>query len=103
VLLVAGDTGDLIRVAVDHACRRQGTGSRLVGAILVEARSIGLDTVFLEVAAGNSAAIALYERHRFAPIDRRVAYYPDGSDALVMRCELQQRSASFEEGATHVR
>jgi len=39
----------------------------------------------LEVRADNAAAIALYERLRFRAISTRPRYYPDGTDALVMR------------------
>lgn len=88
VLLAAGDTCDLTRVAVDRARRRLGLGSRLIDSLVAEARVIGLDAMLLEVAETNTAAIALYERHAFEPIDRRRAYYPDGSDALVMRKPL---------------
>ncbi|HSS68195.1 MAG TPA: ribosomal protein S18-alanine N-acetyltransferase [Nocardioidaceae bacterium] len=88
VLLAAGDTGDLTRVAVDRARRRLGIGSRLIDSLVAESRVIGLDAILLEVADTNTAAIALYERHAFEPIDRRRAYYPDGSDALVMRKPL---------------
>jgi ribosomal-protein-alanine N-acetyltransferase len=88
VLLTAGGTGDLTRIAVDSARRRLGIASRLVESLVAEARALALDAVLLEVAATNVAAIALYERHGFETIDRRAAYYPDGADALVMRCAL---------------
>jgi ribosomal-protein-alanine N-acetyltransferase len=88
VLLAAGDTGDLTRVAVDRARRRLGIGSRLIDSLVAEARAIGLNAMLLEVADTNTAAIALYERHAFEPIGRRRAYYADGSDALVMRKPL---------------
>jgi ribosomal-protein-alanine N-acetyltransferase len=88
VLLAAGGTGDLTRVAVDSSSRRLGIASRLVESLVAEARYLGLDAVLLEVAETNLAAIALYERHGFATIDRRASYYADGSDALVMRIAL---------------
>ena len=94
VLMAAGGSGDLTRVAVDRSRRRLGIASRLVDALVAEARAIGLDAVLLEVADGNTGAIALYERHGFERIARRAAYYPDGSDALVMRKALGGRDTS---------
>jgi ribosomal-protein-alanine N-acetyltransferase len=91
VLMAAGGTGDLTRVAVDLSRRRLGIASRLVDALVAEARAIGLDTVLLEVADSNAGAIALYEEHGFEKIGRRAAYYPDGSAALVMRKALDGR------------
>jgi ribosomal-protein-alanine N-acetyltransferase len=88
VLLAAGDTGDVTRVAVDGDRRRAGIGTRLLDALVDHARRTGLGALLLEVADSNSAAIGLYERHGFTPIDRRVGYYPDGSDAIVMRKDL---------------
>ena len=43
-------------------------------------------TVFLEVRAGNEAAIGLYTHSGFQEIDRRKNYYHDPEeDAVVMR------------------
>ena len=55
---------------------------------------LGAEQIFLEVRAGNRAAIALYETSGFAAIGRRIAYYPPThpqaprEDALVMRRAL---------------
>jgi ribosomal-protein-alanine N-acetyltransferase len=94
VLMAVGGGGDLTRVAVDPSHRRLGIASRLIESVMAEARSVGLDEVMLEVADGNAGAIALYERHGFETIDRRAGYYPDGSDALVMRKALGPRDGT---------
>lgn len=44
--------------------------------------------IFLDVAAGNVAAIALYEALGFTPIRTRKAYYSTGEDAVVMQKTL---------------
>jgi ribosomal-protein-alanine N-acetyltransferase len=93
VLLTAGGVGDLTRVAVDGSRRRLGIASWLIESLVAEATLLGLDAVLLEVADSNTAAVALYERHGFETIDRRAAYYPDGSDALVMRKALDEDGA----------
>jgi ribosomal-protein-alanine N-acetyltransferase len=44
--------------------------------------------MFLEVATGNTAALALYRREGFVEVGRRCRYYADSSDALVLRVRL---------------
>ncbi len=102
-LLVEGDAGfllgravageaELLTLAVAPEARRRGLGQRLVGRFLYQARLRGAASAFLEVAADNAPAQALYERAGFAPAGRRRGYYagPDGRglDALVLRREL---------------
>ena len=88
VSATAGDVVDLQRIAVAPAHRGGGVAHALMGALLDAARDDGASRVLLEVAADNEAALALYDRHGFAEIDRRPAYYRDGRDALVLQLEL---------------
>ena len=44
--------------------------------------------MFLEVATGNAAALALYARAGFVEVGRRRRYYADLADALVLRARL---------------
>jgi ribosomal-protein-alanine N-acetyltransferase len=90
VLRAIEDSADLTRVAVDVTRRRAGVGSRLVDAAVDESREMGLRRILLEVADGNAAAVALYATHGFEQIDRRPAYYSDGSDAVVMSRRLDR-------------
>lgn len=77
---VAGEL-EVLAIAVDPSRRRGGTGSALLDALL---RTPGVERFFLEVRASNAAAIALYASVGFVTIDRRVRYYADGEDAVVM-------------------
>jgi ribosomal-protein-alanine N-acetyltransferase len=52
--------------------------------------------MFLEVASGNQAARALYERAGFIRVGRRARYYPNGGDALVLRADLKGRGAAAD-------
>jgi ribosomal-protein-alanine N-acetyltransferase len=85
---VAGEA-ELLTVAVESAARRQGIGARLMAAFLTEARARGAESVFLEVAADNHAARALYAAAGFQPAGIRRGYYrgPVGQpvDALLLR------------------
>ena len=84
----AADEAELLTLAVDPARRRQGIGARLVESFAAAARARGAQRAYLEVAADNTAAIALYLQAGFAVCGRRRGYYhPAGAkpvDALVM-------------------
>ena len=90
---VVADEAEILTLAVDPDCRRQGTGFRLVTRFLDAARDRDAATAFLEVAVDNIAAVSLYERAGFTRQGRRKAYFraPDGQtiDALVMACGLR--------------
>ena len=79
VTALAGDTTDLQRVAVAKDHRRRGLAHALLAVVLAEE-----GRVLLEVSARNEGALAFYATEGFAEIDRRPAYYRDGSDAVVM-------------------
>lgn len=85
---VAGEA-ELLTVAVDPTARRQGIGAGLMAGFLSEARARNAESVFLEVAADNVAAQALYAAAGFQPAGIRRGYYrtPEGQpvDALVLR------------------
>ena len=85
--VVAGEA-ELLTIAVHPDQRRSGLGGALVDAFVTEARARGGESAFLEVAASNTAARALYANCGFAPAGRRRGYYhrPDGTseDALVL-------------------
>lgn len=84
---VAGEA-ELLTLAVDPDHRRRGTGRALLSAFDKQAMARGADRAFLEVAARNHAAIALYTVHGYIESGRRKAYYrhPGGvpDDAILM-------------------
>jgi ribosomal-protein-alanine N-acetyltransferase len=74
---------------VTPGARRRGLGTALLAAAMAGARLRGAEAMFLEVAAaGNPAALGLYRGLGFVEVGRRRRYYPDGSDALVLRRDL---------------
>jgi len=82
------DEAEILTISVMPDARRQGIGAGLLAACEAGARAAGVTRMFLEVAAGNAAARALYDGAGYHLAGRRKAYYerPDGSrdDALVM-------------------
>jgi ribosomal-protein-alanine N-acetyltransferase len=84
-----GGEAELLTLAVAPRAQRQGRGRRLLQRWLATETAT---EVFLEVAADNTPAIALYRDLGFAVISERKAYYarPQGPavDALLMRCTL---------------
>ena len=86
---VAADEAELLTLAVDPALQRQRIGTALARGAMQLARARGAAQMFLEVAVTNEAARGLYERCGFLRVGRRSKYYSDGSDALVLRAELE--------------
>lgn len=87
----AGDEAEILTVAIAPALRGRGFGARLLAAHVPDLVRAGVRSLFLEVEAGNSAAIRLYAGHDFHPVGRRKGYYRTGAgvaDAVVMRREL---------------
>lgn len=69
---------ELISMWVAPAGRGRGVGDALVREVERWARSVGATLLRLEVAAGNDAAAALYERHGFALTGELGDLMPDG-------------------------
>lgn len=88
---IAGEA-ELLTIAVDPAHRREGIARGLIGLALDTAATRNANTMFLEVAADNSGAIALYDQTGFLRTGLRPAYYacPDGTrlDAVLMARNL---------------
>ena len=84
---VVVDEAELLTIAVHPAQRQQGLGRGLVQDFLAEAARRGAASAFLEVAASNAPALALYRGCGFAETGTRRGYYhgPEGAvDAVLM-------------------
>jgi ribosomal-protein-alanine N-acetyltransferase len=90
VARVGADELHINNVAVRERFRRRGIGRVLLDCILTEAKRSGIPRAFLELRAGNAAALALYEGRGFRVTAKRSKYYSEPvEDALVMIVELQ--------------
>ena len=80
-------------VAVREPYRRLGIGRALLDRILAEGKRSGVPCAFLELRAGNTAALALYEKCGFRVTARRSKYYSEPvEDALVMIVQLERKA-----------
>jgi ribosomal-protein-alanine N-acetyltransferase len=92
------DEAEILSVAVARSDRRKGLGRRLVRAFADLASTRGAQRIFLEVAAGNSDARALYEASGFQATGVRRGYYEEPGrppeDAIVMLLDLSAAASS---------
>ncbi len=85
------DCAEIIDLRVREDERRAGVATRLLRASFNALD--GVDTVTLEVRAGNTAARALYERMGFQIVGHRAEYYSTSQgreDALLMSMLLHE-------------
>lgn len=80
---VIADEAELLTIATDPAYQRQGLGRTIMRNWEKLAQTRGVAMAFLEVAADNHVAKALYRSNGFAPCGRRNNYYPRENDVLV--------------------
>ena len=78
------EDGEVLRVAVPTMHRRKGFGALALDAFLSTAKAQGATRVFLEVRAGNAAAIGLYTSRGFEKTRIREKYYDGVEDAVEM-------------------
>lgn len=81
---ILGGRGHIISMAVSPAHRRTGVGEALLRKVVrrLEPR---VPETYLEVRAGNEAAINLYEKFSFRRTGEvRERYYPNGEAAIIL-------------------
>ncbi len=79
------DEGYITNIAVNPDYRRQGVGRELLCELIVRGQALGLRFWTLEVRAGNTGAIALYEGMGFKSVGRRPRFYSNPTeDASLM-------------------
>jgi ribosomal-protein-alanine N-acetyltransferase len=92
LIRVVEDEAEVLTLAVTPLARRKGLGRRLTNSAELLAAQKGAADLFLEVAADNSAAIALYESAGFRQAGLRAGYYPRPAggtvDALILKKRL---------------
>ncbi|MFN6977669.1 MAG: GNAT family N-acetyltransferase [Gemmobacter sp.] len=90
---LAGEA-ELLTLAVDPGLRRQGHAASLLAAFEAEAARRGAGRAFLEVAADNAPARALYAAAGWLQAGLRRGYYGAGIDALILDKPLKRPAQS---------
>jgi ribosomal-protein-alanine N-acetyltransferase len=82
---IVADEAEVLNLAVAPAFRRRGVARALLAALLDALEARGARSLFLEVRASNSAALALYRAFGFRELGRRIGYYrAPHEDAITM-------------------
>jgi GNAT superfamily N-acetyltransferase len=86
-------TGEIKRMYVTDACRRQGVGRAVLGALEHTASALGYERLVLETGTLQPEAIALYESHGYEPIEPYGVY----RDSPMSRCFAKVLGRSAED------
>ncbi|MCI8466243.1 MAG: ribosomal protein S18-alanine N-acetyltransferase [Lachnospiraceae bacterium] len=78
--MAAAGEGELHRIATAPSFRRQGIGDVLIEALFSWFSGLGEGGIWLEVRAGNKAAVSLYKKHGFLETGRRKNYYQNPTE-----------------------
>src|SRR5690606_7113863 len=85
---LVGNEVEIMDVATAAEHRRRGAARALLTTLLEHYADATREAAFLEVRAGNHAAVGLYAKLGFERTRIRRGYYSDGEDAVEMRREL---------------
>jgi ribosomal-protein-alanine N-acetyltransferase len=88
------DEAHLLLLAVRHDHVRQGVGSALVAWLEAAAVVAGVWRISLEARAGNTGALAFYERLGYRSVGSMPGYYQGREDCVRMVHELRAPPAS---------
>jgi ribosomal-protein-alanine N-acetyltransferase len=87
---LVGNEIEIIYVATAPEQRRRGAARALLVRLLDTYAGAAREAAFLEVRAGNQAAIGLYSGLDFERMRVRRGYYSNGEDAVEMRRDLSR-------------
>jgi ribosomal-protein-alanine N-acetyltransferase len=91
---------EILTIAVDPAAQGKGLGGALLRHAMSVAITKGAHDLFLEVAADNTAALALYARAGFVQTGLRRGYYARPASAPVDAVTLRHRLSAQKPGTT---
>jgi ribosomal-protein-alanine N-acetyltransferase len=93
VARLGADELHINNVAVRETYRRRGIGRALLDKILAAGMRSASQRAYLELRAGNAAALSLYQKCGFRVTARRARYYTDPvEDALVMMIQFERNA-----------
>jgi ribosomal-protein-alanine N-acetyltransferase len=81
--------GHIVTIDVIPEARRGGVGSLLMEEAEARLRALGCNSIYLETAVDNAAALRFYKRHGYSVLKTIPRYYLDSLDALLMSKPLE--------------
>ena len=91
-----GDSAEILTLAVIPDHQRQGYATQMIAELLQWAKDTNKSSVFLEVAADNSAAYNLYQKIGFIKTGTRPSYYKRKNGRVDAICMTRKISAQQE-------
>lgn len=85
---IDGEHAEIINFYVDEQYQGNGFGSLMLEFVIQLCELSKVPNISLEVRESNTKAISLYNKYDFNYSHKRVKYYKDGEDALVLIKEL---------------
>ncbi len=79
-------------IAVDPIHQRKGLGKFLLSDLIKRSKSLQINHIYLEVKDNNEPAKAFYKSMGFKTVGNRSNFYKDGSDALILIKETNNKS-----------
>ena len=79
-------------LAVDPIHQRKGLGKFLLSDLIKRTKSLQINHIHLEVKDKNEQAKAFYKSMGFKTVSNRSNFYKDGSDALILNKETNNKS-----------
>ena len=92
-----GDESELLNLAVHPDYRRRGLARHLMAFYIDFCHGEKVKKSFLEVAAGNEAALHLYRSFDYRPTGKRLRFYLGRFDALMMEREILENREKKEQ------
>ena len=84
-LSISGIDADIQTIAIADSFQGKGIGRKLLNQLVARSLELGVTYIFLEVRSDNTSALSMYSSFGFAEISKRAKYYPDGTDAVILR------------------
>ncbi len=89
ILYYVLEDGEIARIAVDDAYRRQGVASKMLWELECLCEDNGVNKLLLDVRESNVCACRFYEKQGFVRDGVRKNYYSDpAEDGILMSCEI---------------
>lgn len=82
------DEGHITNIVTKKEKRGNHIGTRMLEEIIKLAKSKKLKYVTLEVNEHNEPAINLYKKYNFVEVGKRIKYYNNTDDAIIMTLEI---------------